>query len=156
LGNSSFPWINSTYRWVYDTNRIVDGVYQIKVNFTDSKNHTWHGVSKAFIIDNIPDIPEPLILYPFDGDTLTGEAEIISKVWDDENNLYKVVLSYRNATINWTKINGTKEIGEDVYITKWDTRSLNETTPYSIRVFAEDRNKYSETHYITVYISHER
>jgi hypothetical protein len=156
LGNSSFPWVNSTYKWFHDTTRTRDGVYQIKVNFTGSKNHTWHKVSRAFIIDNIPDEPEPLILFPFEGDNLTGDVEIITKVWDEEHNVFRVYLSYSNDTVNWTKINSTTDLGNDVYLTKWDTISLNETTPYSLRVVAEDRNKYIDEHYITVSIIHER
>jgi proteasome lid subunit RPN8/RPN11 len=156
INNTSFPFVNSsTYGLIIDTNRIPDGIYQIKVNFTDSKNHTWHKVSRKFIIDNVPDFPEPLILFPYDGDTLTGRVEIISKVWDEENNIHKVKLQFMNATINWTTIIDTTNLGGGVYQTFWDTRSLNETTPYALKVYAEDRNIYIEEHYITVEIKHE-
>lgn len=156
LGNVSSPITNKTYyAWTFDTNSYMEGYHKIKVNFTDSKNHTWHEVSKNFIIDNDPDFPEPLILFPDDGDTLTGVAEIITKVWDEEDNIYRVTLSFSNDTVNWTKINDTTYLGRGVYQTFWNTRSLNETTPYVLRVLAVDRNKYIDEHYITVEILHE-
>ncbi len=156
LGNTSSPVSNRTYAWSIDTNSISDGVYQIKVNFTDSEKHTWHKVSRAFIIDNNPDAPESLILRPFNGDTLTGEVAIIANVLDDEDNILRVTLSFSNDTVNWIHINGTRDLGRGVYHTYWDTSTLNETTPYSLRVRAEDRNKYIDTHYITVNILHNR
>jgi len=157
LGNVSSPLENKTYSWTFDTNQHSEGKHKIKVNFTDSKNRTWgNEVSRSFIIDNIPDHPDPVILYPHDGDTLTGSAEIITKVWDDENNIYRVTVSFSNDTVNWTKINDTVDRKGGLYQTYWDTTALNETTPYSLRVVAEDSNKYIVRHYITVNILHNR
>jgi proteasome lid subunit RPN8/RPN11 len=153
LGNTSVPIENRTYSLIFNTNLINDDVYQIKVNFTDSKNHTWHKSSRAFIIDNVPDFPEPRIMFPDPGEVIDGVIDIHTLVLDDENNIHSVTLSYRNSSVNWTKINGTIDNDRNDWVTPWDTSGLGNNT-YQLRAVAVDRNKYIDEHYITVVVLH--
>ncbi len=156
LGNDSTPF-NNTFSLVINTTLHDEGIHQIKVNFTDSQNKTWEGVSVSFIIDNIPDIPQITIVYPRENDTLDSNVNLYAEVVDSESNINSVSFSYinvSNTTANWSKIPDTQYWSEfDVFITPWDTNPLPNGT-YLLRITAMDRNKYMDEKVISVNIIH--
>ncbi|UCG69553.1 MAG: Mov34/MPN/PAD-1 family protein [Thermoplasmata archaeon] len=154
LGNDSAP-VNDTYTLIFSTNRYSEGIHQIKVNFSDSLDHTWEKDSEPFIIDNTPDPPSVRFLDPRNRQTIDGNITIYAEVKDNENNIYSVGFYYENSTINWSKIGETRYVGELVYVTNWDTNQFRNGT-YTIKVEAEDRNLYMDEEMITVNILHNR
>jgi proteasome lid subunit RPN8/RPN11 len=157
LGNDSIP-INNTFSILFNTINHQEGIHSIKVNFTDSRNHTWEKVSEPFIIDNIPDPPNPrFFIDPDAGNVLDKIVDIYAEVKDEENNIYNVEFYYLNIsqypTQNWTQITNSRHVGEHMYATTWDTGPLLNGT-YSIKVEAQDRNLYMGKDEITVNILH--
>ena len=147
LGNVTIHY-NNTFTLVFDTKVYNEGLHQIKVNFTDTLDNTWEEVSEPFIIDNIPDFPEPRFLDPRDGDTIGGEVILYAEVMDEEDNVHSVNFYYLTESGSWSLINETK-FDKFVYITIFDTNKLSNGT-YQIKVKAEDRNLYIGEEVITV------
>lgn len=147
LGNVSIHH-NNTFTLGFDTKAIDEGMHQIKVNFTDTLDNTWEEVSEPFIIDNIPDFPEPRFLDPRDGDTIGGEVILYAEVMDEEDNVHSVTFYCLTGSGNWSLINETK-FDKFVYITIFDTNKLSNGT-YQIKVKAEDRNLYIGEEVISV------
>jgi proteasome lid subunit RPN8/RPN11 len=152
IGNDSIP-INNTYAISIDSNNHGEHLHQIKVNFTDSLDHTWEGISDAFIIDNIPDAPNVRFIDPEDGDKIKENVTFRAVITDLENNLFNVSFYYLNQSGNWSIINDTNHwMQEDEYIAKMNTNILPNGT-YIFRVEATDRNLYMGWDEITVTIS---
>jgi proteasome lid subunit RPN8/RPN11 len=143
---------NNNYTLVFDTKVHDEGTHQIKVNFSDSKENFWEGISELFIIDNVPDVPDVRFLDPREGDIIDGIFTIFVEVSDSENNVFNVELYYTNETGNWTIIN---EVIHDqfVYIATWDTGALVNGT-YQIKALSEDSNLYITEAIITVEVLH--
>lgn len=143
--NGSYDYILS-----FDTLDYYDGIYQIKVNFTDSEGNLWEGLSKLFTIDNVPDVPEVRFLDPRTGDTVQGNITIYTEITDSENNIHDVRFYFGIENGNWTQIN---ETGHDqlVYVASWDTEPLLNGT-YQIKAVVEDSNLYIGEAVITVFV----
>jgi len=154
IGNSSTPY-NNTFVLLFNTNDYEEGIHNIKVNFTDSFNHTWERVSEPFIIDNIPDIPDVNFMNLRRGDTLDGNVTIYGEVKDREDNVFSVKFFLQNSLRNWTEIGESRYVGDHIYGTDWDTNQLENGT-YRIKIWAEDRNLYMQEMEITVNIRHGR
>jgi hypothetical protein len=144
---------NGTYNISFNSIIFGEGIHQIKVNFTDSLNHTWERLSEKFIINNILDKPEARFIDPDDGDEISGIVKFRVEILDIENNLYNISFYYSNLTGNWSKINDTLYWPEDdLYTAKLNTSSLPDE-PYNIKVEVVDRNNYKGMDEITVIIS---
>lgn len=143
---------NTNYTLIFDTKEHNEGTHQIKVNFSDSKDNFWEGISELFIIDNIPDVPEVKFLDPREGDIIDGIFTIYTEATDSENNIFSVEFYYKDDTGNWTIIG---EAGHDqfVYITIWDTGPLVNGT-YQIKALCVDSNLYIAEVVITVDVLH--
>lgn len=154
LGNDSLPQNNNTYTIIINTSDCEEGMHTIKANFTDSKNNTWEKVSEPFIIDNIPDVPQAQLIWPWPGAYIDNQVDIVASIIDSENNIYIVRFYYQNGSGNWSRIENTKSWPEeDLYKTSWDTNPLENGT-YQIKVDAWDRNLYMGMDEITVTVSH--
>jgi proteasome lid subunit RPN8/RPN11 len=152
LGNDSIP-NNQTYAIVFDSNSYSEGIYQIKVNFTDSFNHTWEGLSGAFIIDNIPDVPKVRFMDPEDGSIIKENVTFVAEIIDPEDNLYEVGFYYLNQSGNWSVLNETDHWkNHPIYTASLNTNILPNGT-YTFKVEATDRNLYMGLDEITVIIS---
>ena len=123
------------------------------MNFTDTFNHTWESVSELFIIDNIPDEPEAVLIWPRGGEVIDEGVDILAMVRDTENNIHSVGFYYLNESGNWSLIDKTRHVGEYVYATTWDTNQLSNGT-YSVKVISEDRNLYMDEDVIMVTVLH--
>jgi proteasome lid subunit RPN8/RPN11 len=147
IGHISFNE-NNNYTLIFDTKEHNEGTHQIKVNFSDSKDNFWEGISELFIIDNIPDVPDLRFLDPREGDIIDGIFAIYAEVTDSENNVFNVEFYFKNETGNWTIIN---EVGHDqfVYIATWNTGALVNGT-YQIKALCVDSNLYIAEAVITV------
>jgi proteasome lid subunit RPN8/RPN11 len=154
IGNSSSPY-NNTFTLLFNTNNHEEGIHKIKVNFTDSFNHTWEKVSEPFIIDNIPDIPYVNFMNIRRGDILDDNVTIYGEVKDEEDNVFNVKFFLQNSSRNWTEIGESRYVGDNIYKTDWDTNQLQNGT-YRIKIWAEDRNLYMDEMEITVNIRHDR
>jgi proteasome lid subunit RPN8/RPN11 len=151
IGNIAFN-NNNNYTLIFDTKEYDEGTHQIKVNFSDSKENIWEGISELFIIDNIPDIPEVRFLDPREGDIIDGIFTIYADVTDSEDNVFNVEFYCKNETGNWTIIN---EVVHDqfIYIATWDTEPLVNGT-YQIKASCVDSNLYITEVVITVDVLH--
>jgi proteasome lid subunit RPN8/RPN11 len=143
---------NNNYTLVFDTKEHDEGTHQIKVNFSDSKENFWEGISELFIIDNIADVPVVRFLDPREGDIIDGILTIYVEATDSENNVYSVEISYKYGNGNWTIINEVV-IDQFVYIATWDTEPLVNGT-YQIKASCVDSNLYIAEAVITVDILH--
>jgi proteasome lid subunit RPN8/RPN11 len=150
LGNDSIA-LNGLYLIEYDTKAYEEGLHLVKVNFTDSLNHTWEAQSKQrFIINNIPDIPQVRIILPVLGEEISENATIIALIIDSDNNLYSKEFYYKNDTINWTWINLSMEWTEgNIYTAILNTNHLSDGE-YRLKVEVEDSNLYKGEDEITV------
>ena len=154
LGNVSFH-SNNTYRTTFNSSFFGEGIHQIKVNFTDSLNHTWAGSSAAFIINNIEDIPQVRIVDPDMGFEISGNTTFLAEIMDDENNLYSVNFYYHMDNMNWTLINKTDYWPGDIYYKAILNTKVLEDGNLTVKVEAIDRNLYMGMDEIKVIVSNE-
>jgi proteasome lid subunit RPN8/RPN11 len=152
LDNDPIP-DNGTYNSSFNSIDFGEGIHQIKVNFTDSFNHTWERLSEKFIINNILDVPQVRFIDPEDGVEVSENVTFLANITDSENNIHDIGFYYSNQSGNWSKINDTLdwEAG-NIYTATLNTNLLSDE-PYIIKVEVVDRNLYKGMDEITVIIS---
>jgi hypothetical protein len=147
--------IRNTGSHTFDTTDIADGDdYVIKARVTDPRDLFVEGTSVVFsIFNNDPPVAE--ITYPEEGDTVSGEIEILWDSIDQEDELgdmtYDLFIMYTDDGI-WSKLS-TNQINRGSY--DLDTTQLEfGDGDYQIRLILRDSNlEYSEPQIVefTVY-----
>lgn len=132
---------NSTseeYDW--DTTEFDDGTYEVEVYAEDEGTKAGDGSSDMIVVnvDNTP--PEVVILFPEDGDYISGEIDVHTEVSDASPVLYKRFYINSNMVQNSTS---------SKY--KWDT-TVRPDGDYEVKVETEDAagNENSTTINVTV------